>query len=315
MEAPMSIASLPSDPPRPAPTSGYILVVDDSPTAREEVCAELTAAGFATRVAGDLRSARALLATTQPDAVVLDLMLPDGEGTELLGAGGPPVIMLTGSGHPELAAVALQAGAHDFVNKPFDPAEVVARVAAAVRTKQQADQLRAANARLEAMARTDALTGLVNRRYATEELDRLIASAARHHGELAVLMIDVDHFKALNDERGHEAGDRVLHRMAHQLGVGLRITDVLSRWGGEEFVALLAETGVDGAIGVARRMRERAAETTPGVPPVTVSIGCAAWRRGESSEGLLARADAALYEAKRTGRDRVVVSAAAPPAA
>ena len=292
----------------PATPAGYVLVVDDAPAVRDEVCSELDAAGFTTRVAGDLREARRLLASTQPDAVVLDLMLPDGEGTELLREDGPPVIMLTGSGHPELVAVALEAGAHDFVHKPFDPAEIVARVRAAVRSKQHADELRSANARLERQARTDALTGLVNRRYATEELDRLIAAADRHHGELTVLMVDVDRFKALNDDLGHDAGDRVLHRMAHQLGVGLRITDVLSRWGGEEFVALLAETGIDGAIGVARRMRERAAETAPGIPAVTISIGCAAWRRGETREQLLSRADAALYEAKRTGRDRVVVA-------
>jgi two-component system cell cycle response regulator len=312
MGALMSIVPMPSDLPRAAPSAGYVLVVDDSASIREQVCSELAAAGFETRTAVDLRSARAMLATTSPDAVVLDLMLPDGEGTELLNKGGPPVIMLTGSGHPELVAVALQAGAHDFVNKPFDASEVLARVRAAVRTKHQADALRSANTRLEAMARTDSLTGLVNRRYATEELDRLVASAARHDGELSVLMVDVDRFKGLNDDLGHETGDRVLHRMAHQLGVGLRITDVLARWGGEEFVALLAETGIDGAIGVARRMRERAAEPTPGIPSVTVSIGCATWRRGESADELLARADAALYEAKRAGRDRVVVDAAAP---
>ena len=289
-----------------------VLVVDDSPTIRAQLCEELNAAGFETRTAEDLRSARRLLASTEPDTVILDLMLPDGEGTELLGTGGPPVIMLTSSGHPELVALALRAGAHDFVHKPFDPDQMVARVGAAVRTKRLADDLRAANARLEVEARTDVLTGLVNRRHATSELERLLALADRHDRELAVLMVDVDHFKALNDVHGHDAGDSVLKRMARQLALGLRASDVLSRWGGEEFLALLPETDADGAMAVAERMREHAAELTPGVPHVTVSIGCAAWRRGESLDELLARADGALYEAKRSGRDRVVIDDAAP---
>ena len=280
-----------------------VLVVDDSDTLREQLCAELDGAGIATTQAGDLRSARRLLRDGDFDAVVLDLMLPDGEGTELLGAAGPPVIMLTGSGHPELVAAALQAGAHDFVHKPVEAVEIVARVGAAVRTKRLADDLRAANARLEVEARTDVLTGLLNRRYATLELERLLAAAARHGRELSVLMLDIDHFKTLNDAHGHEAGDDVLRTIAGRLGGALRAGDVLARWGGEEFVALLPDTGAGGAAVVAERMRVSAAQATP----VTISVGCATWRAGEDAGALVARADGALYEAKRAGRNRVAL--------
>jgi two-component system cell cycle response regulator len=307
----MSAAPLPPDVDADSAPSGTVLVVDDSYEIRTGLRDKLATAGYTVSTASDLASARAMLRMGEPDAIVLDLLLPDGEGIELLGGDGPPVIMVTSAAHPELVAAALKAGAHDFVHKPFDPVELIARVGAAVRSKQLSDELRAANARLEVEARTDVLTGLANRRHAVEELDRMISLGRRHGRELSVLMIDVDHFKALNDVFGHDAGDRVLFRMARQLSRSLRGTDVLARWGGEEFVALLPETDAAGAHAVAERMRADAAERIAGIPDVTVSIGCAGWR-GEDGETLIARADTALYDAKRAGRDRVVLDNAPP---
>jgi diguanylate cyclase (GGDEF)-like protein/PAS domain S-box-containing protein len=175
---------------------------------------------------------------------------------------------------------------------------------------------KAAVARLERLARTDALTGVANRSHlfacATAEIRR----AARYRRALSVLMVDLDHFKRVNDEFGHAVGDVVLVEFAQICGRLLRAEDLIARYGGEEFVALLPETDGQGALAVAERLRDAASQIRIAVAPasrrVTVSIGVASLRPGETAiETVLARADEALYDAKAAGRDRIVV---APPA-
>ncbi len=172
-----------------------------------------------------------------------------------------------------------------------------------VRWREAADEMRV-------LAFSDALTGLANRRWAEEQLDLELARAARYGGEFAVILIDIDHFKRLNDAYGHAAGDAVLAGLAKTLRRSLRATDQVARWGGEEFVVLAPETPLSGAVDVAEALRrEVAAATFDGRPGITISLGVAARRTGDSHESLLARADAALYRAKAAGRDAV---AAAP---
>ena len=178
------------------------------------------------------------------------------------------------------------------------------------RVQQRTAELEDANRRLDALSRTDVLTGLANRRSFVEAAGQRLATQAN-----ALLMIDIDHFKAINDRHGHAAGDAALRSVADALQGTLREHDLLARWGGEEFIALL---DADGAQPVAERLREAVAairfrfgETSPAL---RVSIGLSITATGEALESAASRADAALYDAKRSGRDRVVAAAAATDA-
>lgn len=159
---------------------------------------------------------------------------------------------------------------------------------------------------LEARATTDALTGLKNRRAATEALQHELVRAQRYDRSLAVVLFDVDHFKKVNDELGHDVGDRVLSAFGHVLGSCARGTDVVARWGGEEFLVLLPETDEAGARTFGDRVRAALAQARPlEERPVTCSAGVAVRREGDTQDALVKRADERLYEAKRAGRDRV----------
>ena len=172
---------------------------------------------------------------------------------------------------------------------------------------QKNRELKAANEKIEQLARTDGLTGLANRRTLNEALHREIARAERSVQRLSMIIADLDHFKSVNDQFGHLAGDQVLVQTAGVFGRQLRPYDVAARFGGEEFVLLLPATSTDGAIAVAERLRKDVAGLKiPECPrQITVSLGVASWMEGETAEGFVARADAALYNAKRSGRNRV----------
>jgi diguanylate cyclase (GGDEF)-like protein len=168
--------------------------------------------------------------------------------------------------------------------------------------------------RLERLSTHDELTGLPNRRLFWRHFERALVRAARYPEELSVLVLDVDHFKQLNDHRGHGAGDEALVAVATALREGLRESDTAARAGGEELWVLLPHTGPEGALEVAEKLRRKIAGLeVPGAAEqplghLSVSIGVATHRPGESAESVIARADAALYEAKRGGRDRVVAA-------
>ena len=167
-----------------------------------------------------------------------------------------------------------------------------------------------ANSRLAELSRSDSLTGLYNRRHWQERLDEELLRLRRRPSPMSLLMFDLDHFKRVNDEHGHQAGDQVLRKVGELVRATLRRTDVAGRYGGEEFAVLLPETDLEGALLVAERLRE-AAETTPVATAenhirFTISAGVAEWHPDiDSSEALVAAADRALYEAKHGGRNRV----------
>ncbi|HXF52356.1 MAG TPA: sensor domain-containing diguanylate cyclase [Dehalococcoidia bacterium] len=218
-----------------------------------------------------------------------------------------------------------------FETREFDPAlrQLIGTLAGQISTaikaltlfsqlKESEQRLRELNERLQEnmevqhrLARTDALTGLPNRRYLEEALGAEVARAHRHGGPLAVAIFDVDHFKTVNDVNGHAAGDETLRVIASMAREVARSSDLVGRFGGDEFVFLLPQTDADGASELVWRLvREVRAKWTS--PRVTLSAGIAALLPGESADSLLARADAALYEAKNAGRDTVRV--ALPPA-
>jgi two-component system cell cycle response regulator len=203
---------------------------------------------------------------------------------------------------------ALEHGAHDVLGEDAPVAEVVARVRAARRAQEMQDQLLTREHDLEAMAYYDELTGVANRRFVLRQLHALLSRARRHDQSLSVVLLDADRFKSLNDRHGHGAGDDVLRGLADRLRTRVREEDVVARFGGEEFLVVLPDTGPDGAATAAEDLRAAvAAEPFPVgrfALPLTVSVGWATWR-GESLERLVARADRGLYAAKEAGRDCV----------
>lgn len=247
----------------------------------------------------------------QPDVAVVDAEAGRGLLNRIKAdadAFGTAVLLVEDGAPPlERAVEALEHGAQDILVEPVLDAELLMRVHAAGRTKGLQDEIVAQSKRLEAVLFEDALTGLANRRFVLTQLAGQVSGARRHERSLSVAVIDVDHFKAINDTRGHAEGDRVLVGVAMALRAHLRAEDQLGRLGGEEFLALLPDTDAEAAAAAAEKLRASVAETG-----VTVSIGWAAWE-GESAEELVRRADDALYEAKAAGRDRVVGAPATLP--
>jgi two-component system cell cycle response regulator len=247
----------------------------------------------------------------RPDVAVVD----SGAGADLLerikgdADAFRTAVLLVEPGDPPLerAAEALQRGAQDILVEPVNDAELVIRVQAAGRTKGLQEEIVAQAERLEALLFEDALTGLANRRFILTQLGGMVSGARRHQRPLTAAVIDVDHFKAVNDSRGHAEGDKVLASVAHALREHLRAEDQLGRLGGEEFLALLGDTDAKTAPAAMEKLRASVAEVG-----VTVSIGWAAWE-GESADDLLQRADDALYAAKARGRDCVVPAPATLP--
>jgi two-component system, cell cycle response regulator len=294
-----------------------VMVVEDSVVTRAVIRRRLGAEDVEIVEAVDGQDAIDQLERVAPDVVLCDVEMPrvDGHGVlrwlrEHPVLSSTPVVFLTAIDSVEDAVRALDGGAYDYLRKPFEPVELVSRVRAALRTRHLQDELRARNAELEQLVTTDVLTGLRNRRFLSAELERAVSRARRHGLGLAVLLLDIDHFKRVNDEHGHAAGDEVLAAVAVRMGAALRTEDVLARWGGEEFLALAPDTGQVGAAVLAERLRAAvAAEPVAVLPdleiPVSISVGWTTFAHGDDDQAMLRRADEALYEAKDAGRNAV----------
>jgi two-component system cell cycle response regulator len=252
--------------------------------------------------------------------MLLDVEMPEMSGWDVLAAmkADPdlrdvPVVFLTGRSDTTDMVDGLRLGAHDYLRKPCEPTELLARVQAAARVKRLQDELRQRNEDLDRISRTDVLTGLRNRRHVEEYLAKLTSLARRNVEPIAVLVIDIDHFKSVNDSHGHDAGDAVLREVAGRMLGSVRLEDMVGRWGGEEFLVVLPNTAAEGAAELAERLRQVVAGTPCRLADgdavqVTISVGCAASLIDDA--GILVRsADAAMYQAKQTGRNRVVVAA------
>jgi len=211
----------------------------------------------------------------------------------------------------------LEIGINDYLVRPIDSNEILARVRTQIRKKRYSARLRDNVQMSIEMAITDALTGLHNRRYMESHLGTLAEQAAARGRPMTLLIIDIDHFKVINDTFGHDAGDDVLREFAIRLRKSTRGIDLACRYGGEEFVVVMPETDKSVATVVAERIRRRIASEPfairagEGTVDVTISIGLAALNgASESVAAVLKRADQALYRAKHEGRNRVVADAA-----
>jgi diguanylate cyclase (GGDEF)-like protein len=245
-----------------------------------------------------------------PDLILLDIEMPGLNGYEVCKqlkdqelTADIPVIFVTARETNADEEKGLSLGAVDYFTKPIHPAIVVARVRTHMTLKIQRDKL-------EKLALHDQLTNLYNRYYMLDIAKHKVAKAIRHQHKFCVLMIDIDHFKSVNDEHGHMTGDAILKATAKQLLKASRQEDIVCRWGGEEFLILLDACELEDAVRKANKLRQVIFDLNPHGIKTTISLGAAEFcETGEENfDNLLKRADEALYRAKNAGRNRVEIS-------
>ena len=303
-----------------------ILVVDDHEDKIELLRARLEARGYEVEGAPDGQAALDAVQRTCPDLILLDVMMPKMDGMEVVkrlkaNKALPfiPVIMQTALDSTENKVEGLDAGADDYITKPINFAELEARVNSLLRIKAlQTDlaarekELSELNDKLRLISLTDGLTEVENRRSLELHLHEMWQHSMRLHEPIALIICDIDKFKAVNDNYGHQAGDSVLKEFAQLLKSEAREIDRVGRYGGEEFLLILSGTVLDAAVTFAERLREKVEghtfSYTGGTLRRTMSCGVAAspHPKVKDQEALLRAADDALYVAKETGRNRVV---------
>ena len=294
-----------------------MLVIDDSADIHLLVEVRLRPEGVTVHRADSGAEGLRLARELKPDLILLDVDMPGLSGLEVCRElkRGPlssiPVIFLTGATDVQAKVAGFDAGAVDYVTKPFEPTELRARVRAALRTKRYQDLL-------EARAHIDGLTGLRNRGYFDQRIADEVAAVRRYARDVALVMVDLDHFKGCNDRYGHPFGDHVLQAVGEVLATSVRASDAACRFGGEEFALVLTETSGRSALVLAERVRERIAALPFQVRgqeiSVTASLGIAssddfAKHAEVEVAALVSLADAALYRAKKDGRNRVLFAA------
>jgi two-component system, cell cycle response regulator len=303
-----------------AAATGRILVVDDNRDNIEIIATRLRLRGYAIEEAVDGTQALAMVYAHPPDLILLDVMLPDIDGYEISRRikreptlPFVPIILVTARDTTQDKVAGLDAGADDYLTKPINFPELEARVRSMLRIKRLQDELEEKNRELERLSISDGLTGLYNHRHIHGLLNDEFERAERTGSMLTVAMFDLDHFKSVNDEWGHQAGDRVLEQLADILRFNAREIDRLGRYGGEEFMALLPGTGVEDGAVLVERVRRDVARRSFDIGHgrnlrMTISAGVASFpdERVGSPETIVRLADEALYAAKSGGRNRVV---------
>ena len=295
-----------------------VLAVDDSPFSRKLLEHALAGQPYEVAFAKDAQEALACTSEFRPNIVITDWMLPDLSGPELCrkirsesNGRYTYLILLTSNVEKESIVEGLAAGADDYLTKPFHDKELLARVGVGKRIIEMHREIEEKNELLETAARTDFLTGLPNRRAVEEYAAKQLGGALRHQFPLWVILIDFNKFKVINDQHGHLAGDEVLKRFAVILKKNTRTSDICGRLGGDEFVMVVTHvlvghiTNLAGRLGDTFTMEEFMFEGQ--AVQMTASFGIGGFEPPERPEfrQLLARADAALYEAKSDGRVRV----------
>ncbi|MHC1697699.1 MAG: diguanylate cyclase [Geobacteraceae bacterium] len=295
-----------------------ILVIEDSKTLRKEIIQVLQSHALASHYheAGDGLEGLKILLAIKIDLVLCDVEMPLLDGFRFLSMvhnreelRDIPILLLTGKGDISSKVRGLEEGASDYITKPFDASELVARARLHLKMKRLQDELRRANEILLEISHTDHLTGLYNRRYMMDILEREFLRTARTGSFLSLLIIDLDYFKEINDKYGHQEGDAVLERTANVFREQLRSYDIPVRFGGDEFVAVLPEASRSDAQAVAERIRRALDEIVffgkLEKLKITASLGFAVYPGTgvETMEDLIREADTALYRAKAKGRN------------
>jgi diguanylate cyclase (GGDEF)-like protein len=295
-----------------------VIIVDDDTAIRRLVHLYLTRAGYEVVEFATGKQARGELVRLTWDLAILDRRLPDMDGVVLCHQikANPElrnryIIMLTGEDEAEDKILGFDLGADDYITKPFQPAELLARIRAAKRIIDLQNELLESNRRLELLSITDGLTRLHNHRHFQDELGRAFEESQRYHRPLSLVIADLDYFKKVNDTYGHAVGDEVLKSVSQIFQQSIRSTDLAARYGGEEFALMLPETNLDDAVAFAEKLRgiveSTPVETQTGPIQLTISLGVASvpHSRIHTAKELIITADKALYRAKKAGRNQV----------
>jgi diguanylate cyclase (GGDEF)-like protein len=299
---------------------GTLLIIDDSEAVRKELVEIVCDDGDFRRFlpASDGATGLKILNEEDVDVVACDLNMPRMDGFQFLRMvrANPrlmnvPIVMVTSQSDVSEVVKAFELGANDFIVKPFNPSILRVRLKNMLHIKHLQDLLKAQKEMMETMATTDTLTSIPNLRCFRQAMDDEFHRARRYEGPLSLLIIDLDHFKKVNDTYGHPRGDSVLRESAQVLLSIMRKVDMVARYGGEEFVAILPHTDIKGAKIASERVRAAfEAHHFDGLPErgqLTVSVGMATYsgEDGQSVVQLIEQADKALYAAKQNGRNRV----------
>jgi diguanylate cyclase (GGDEF)-like protein len=298
-----------------ASSRGRVIVVDDDAAQRRLMTLRLEEDLFDIRAYASGDECLAKAADFDPDVILLDINMPGMDGIEtcrrlkqMPELQSVPVVFVTGQRDDDPTTIeALAAGGNDFMSKDASQPVMIARLSCQITINRTQRQLRK-------LAMTDELTGLFSRRFLFDSLRRTVKAASRAHpGSVACLLADLDHFKTINDVQGHMAGDSVLRATAEVIRISTRESDIVGRFGGEEFIIILPDTNLDGAMIVAEKIRacvEKSCATTVSIGvSVLEPVDGEALRRDavleESLRMIIHRADTAMYVAKRNGRNRV----------
>ena len=306
-----------------------ILIVEDNPGLNEILRKIVESEGYDPSSAFTGKEALSKIKEDGPfDLVLLDVMLPDPEsptgggmdGFEVCqrikddpDSDGTMIFLVTVKDQPEDIMRGIDAGADDYITKPFNTTLLLAKIKAMLRIKNLSVELKIKNLLLEEMASTDGLTGVPNYRFFIEKLEEEVRRSRRYKTPFSLIILDLDNFKEINDSHGHRHGDFVLQEVASRLQHGLRETDILARYGGDEFAFLLTQTDIDGGRSVAEQVLERLSVPiiTNGIEhQVEASIGLVSHDslKEISGDDLIIAADNALYTAKEMGGDQVHMS-------
>ncbi len=297
-----------------------ILIIDDTKSVRQQILRTLRSSNLFSNyfeATNGIEGFKTLL-NEKIDVVLCDVEMPGMDGFKFLTMVNSrkelhdiPVLLLTS--HEEMATKikGLEQGASDYVTKPFSPEELLARVKVQLKIKTLQDNLKQSNQLLQKLSQTDPLTELYNRRHMMTTLESEFDRSNRISSPFALMMIDLDHFKRVNDTYGHQQGDKVLQSISWEIQEQLRPYDSAARFGGEEFALLLPETTLGEAVVVAERLRQRISNVQFTGPisglKITASFGLAAipHKKINTTKDLIRLADEALYAAKHNGRNRV----------
>jgi len=300
------------------PKNFLILAVDDNSVNRILIEKILRKEGYQAKILAHSQEVLPYMEQINPDLILLDLMMPNINGLELCQQiklnphfQDIPVIFITASDEKQDLLKAFDLGAVDYITKPFHNRELLARIKTHLELKFTRDELKKALVELEKLATTDELTGISNRRNFSTLAEREFNLAKRQKRYFALLILDIDYFKKINDSHGHIAGDFVIKSVAQQCVSSIRQEDLCARWGGEEFIIFLSESMLEDGIAVARRLRQDIEELSVAFESekinVTVSIGVAVYNPEDKNVNqTIIRGDMALYQAKNSGRNRVV---------
>lgn len=259
-----------------------------------------------------------------PDMILLDVMMPGMDGFSVCSilkgkeeTSGIPIIFITAKSEPEDIIKGFEAGGVDYITKPFNEAELLMRISTHVELKrarnlleQKNRELTQAYDKIEHLALTDMLTGIPNRRNISNLMNKEASRCRRNGTTFSIIMCDIDFFKKVNDTCGHDTGDYVLKRVADIIQENLRKQDIVSRWGGEEFLLMLPETHIEDGVKVSEKLREtiqnEKMEFGEHSFSITMTFGVAVYEHDIGMEKSIKKADDALYQGKQTGRNKVV---------